>query len=239
MILLRAIDFETSAFEPKNEGDPKPEICEAGWVDIQANPAEHIVRVFDPTASLCNPGVPITAEASGVHHITGSHVADAPSFGEIRPKLFEADPAYFVAHGADLERAMFDGGETPWIDTYKIALRLWPDAPAHKLQVLRYHLGLIRDGRDIGPAHRAGPDAYLCALLMQRIIETDKFSFEDMVRFTNGPALLPRMTIGQHRGKKWEDVPTGFLEWIVGKGEEMGRDLLANAKHHLSKRAGQ
>lgn len=237
MTLLRAIDFETSAFEPRNEGDPKPEICEVGWTDLTLNPTVPNADVGKTVSELCLPGDGvITAEASSVHHIVAADVLDRPSFDEIRPRLFDAAPSYFVAHGADFERGLFDSGETPWIDTYKIALRIWPDAPAHKLQVLRYHLDLPR-GRDVGAAHRAGPDSLLCALLMQRIIETDKFSLADMVRFSDGPALLPRIPFGMHYGKKWDEVPVSYLEWIVNKSE-LDRDAKANAKLWLNKRAG-
>jgi exodeoxyribonuclease X len=82
----------------------------------------------------------------------------------------------------------------------------------------------------------AGPDAYLCAVLMERILEDGRTSLEDMARWSSGPALLPRITFGKHKGSKWEDAPTDYLDWIVNKSD-MDRDVKANARHHLKVRA--
>lgn len=233
-MLLRAIDFETTDLEgPTTE----PEVCEAGWSDISYDTQTTTSIVSDPISMLCNPGVPITPCASGIHHITNADVLDAPLFSAVKAAILDGSPTYFVAHNADFERGYFGTGDTPWIDTWKVALRIWPDAPSHKLQSLRYYLDLTRAKWDIGAAHRAGPDAYLCALLMQRILLEAKFTLADMVRFSDGPALLPRITFGKHRGEKWDEAPANYLEWIVEKSD-LDRDIKANARYWLSKRAG-
>lgn len=228
MTIIRSIDFETTGIP--TEADPQA-IVEIGWQDIEFDGMGWAGLVPDGRASfLCNPERPIPHEAMAVHHITDEMVADAS--GNVG---LLGTPDYFCAHNADYERQFYDPG-VPYICTYKVALRLWPDAPSHGLQFLRYHLSLPVDAADAFPPHRAGPDAYLGAALMVRIINDDRASLDEMVRWSNGPALLPRVNFGKHKGAKWEDVPTDYLDWLANKSD-MDRDVKANARHHLKARA--
>ena len=224
MTVIRCIDFETTGIP--TEAD-KHAVVEIGACDIILGPPHLLSTVF---SVLCYPGRAIPHEAMAVHHITDSMVLGASgSLSDL------GHPDYFAAHNADYER-QFIGTDVPFICTYKVALRLWPEAPAHNLQFLRYHLGLEVDPEQAFPPHRAGPDAYLGAELMRHILKEDRVSIEDMVRWSNGPALLPRIPFGKHRGAKWEDVPRDYLDWIVNKSD-LDRDMKANAKHHLKARA--
>lgn len=217
-MIIRAIDFETTGLPSETATDHA--IVEIGWCDIGGT----------PQAILCKPARSIECEAMAVHHITEEDVAEAT--GDLSAL---GTPDYFAAHGADFEQKFFTP-TAPMICTYKVAVRLWPDAPAHGLQFLRYHLPLVVDRNLATPPHRAGPDAYLCAALMQAILDHSAApSLEEMVRWSSGPALLPRVTFGKHYGKKWEELPTDYLEWIVYKSD-MERDVMANAKHHLKRR---
>lgn len=221
-MIIRCIDFETT-------GIPTPEdkhaIVEIGWCDLKDG------EVGEPSAVLCNPGRPIPHEAMAVHHITDEMIDVGNASGDLSVL---GEPAYFAAHHADFERQFFET-LIPLICTWKVALRLWPDASSHSLQFLRYHLGLpVRLDLAAMP-HRAGPDAYVCAHLMRRIINDDRASIDDMIRWSSGHALLPRCPMGKHRGKKWEDVPSDYLQWVIG-APDMDAGIKANAKHHLGKR---
>lgn len=220
MTVYRAIDFETTGIP--TEAD-KHAIVEIGWCDLEDG------EVGIPDAVLCNPGRPIPHDAMAIHHITDEDVADADGSVDVL-----GHPDYFVAHFADYERQFFET-DVPFICTWKVALRLWPEAPHHGLQFLRYHLALPVLPTLCQPPHRAAPDAYIGAVLMQRILKENRASVEDMVRWSNGPALMPRITFGKHVGQKWEDVPTDYLDWIVSKSD-LDRDAKANARHHLKKR---
>lgn len=223
-MIIRAIDFETTGIPTPD--DPHA-IVEIGWCDL---PAEG----YD--SQLINPGRPIPHEAMAVHHITDEMVSSSPEFDDVWPSIFgPTDADYFAAHNADYER-QFIKTEIPFICTWKVALRVWPDAPSHSLQFLRYHLALPVNG-DLPMPHRAGPDAYLCALLLERIMaEPTAPDLASMVRWSNGHALLPRCPLFKHKGKKWEDVPTDYLDWIVNKPNDVGADVKANAKLWLGKR---
>jgi exodeoxyribonuclease X len=220
-MMIRCIDFETT-------GIPTPEdkhaIVEIGWADVIDG------MVGAPSSVLCKPDRAIPAMAMAVHHITDEMVASASGALDVL-----GAPDYFAAHNADFERQFFQT-ETPVICTYKAALRIWPDAESHSLQFLRYHLGLLVDPALAAMPHRAGPDAYICAALLGRILTDNRASIDDMVRWSNGPALLPRCPMGKHRGKKWEEVPTDYLQWVAAQ-PDMDVNIKANAKHHLKKRS--
>lgn len=59
---------------------------------------------------------------------------------------------------------------------------------------------------------------------------------EDMVRWSSGLALLPRCPLFKHKGKKWEDVPTDYLNWIVNKPNDVDATVKANARRWLRQR---
>jgi exodeoxyribonuclease X len=226
MTTIRCIDVETT-------GIPTPEdshaIVEIGWCDLTTDP----LFVGYPDSKLCNPGRPIPTAAMAVHHITDEMVADAVgSFADV------GEPDYFAAHNADFERQFIDT-PIPVICTWKVALRVYPESESHSLQYLRYELRLKANEIAASPPHRAGPDAYLCALLLERMmIDKPDLTLEDMVRWSSGHPLLPRCPLFKHKGKKWEDVPTDYLDWIVNKPNDVDVGVKANAKHHLKARAG-
>lgn len=224
-MIITCTDFETTGIPTETD---KHAIVEIGRCELTVWEAGKTF-VDAPYTVLCNPGRPMPHEAMAVHHITDAMVADAT--GDVS---FIAESDYFAAHKADYELSFYQP-KVPVICTYKVALRLWPDAASHSLQFLRYFLDLKANEMMAMPPHRAGPDAYLCALLMERIVKEQRVSLDDMVRWSAGPALLPRVNFGKHKGAKWEDLPTDYLKWIVDKSD-MDRDVKANARHHLAKR---
>lgn len=238
-MIIRSIDFETTG-EPKE--DAPQAICEAGWCDVHL----HLVdpqtglrqpEIGAPQAMLVNPGRPMPPDARAVHHISDEDVASAPPPDLACAKLMQDRPDFFCAHNADFEREFFGGGGIPFICTYKVAVRLWPEAQSHSLQFLRYSLGLNIDQGAGLPAHRAGPDAYVGAALMARIIKHEEApDLDTMVRWSNGPALLSKIAFGKHKGTLWKDVDSGFLKWIIDPARDFSRDVKATAKYWLKQK---
>jgi exodeoxyribonuclease X len=235
-MLIRVIDFETTGI-PSNEASHA--VCEVGWCDVVVENAE--ARISTGGHRLCDPGRPMPAEAMAVHHITDRDIATGGEAGRRAcppdvafRRIMEDEPEIFAAHNAEFEKQFFGGGGKPWLCTYKAALRVWPDAPSHSNSVLRYWLGLNLDARHAMPPHRAGPDAFVTAHILVKLIEAGA-SIEDMLRWSTGPALLPRITFGKHRGAKWQDVPSDYLEWVANKSD-LDADAKANARHHLKSR---
>lgn len=239
---IRVIDFETTGMP---EGAGGAAVCEVGRCDV-------IGRVVDETtglrewsvdtdslaAVLCNPGRPIPPEIRAIHHIADADVADAIAATVALDGIGGEHVDAVAAHNAKFEQAFYPGGSAPWICTYKVALRLWPEAPSHSNQVLRYWLGMELPADLAMPPHRAGPDAFVTAHILARELNLGTASFDDMVRWSAGPALLPRITFGKYRGSKWEAAPSDYLSWIADKSD-MDADVKANARHHLKARAKQ
>jgi exodeoxyribonuclease X len=237
-VRIRALDFETTGIP--SEDDPHA-VCEIGFVDIDVATAtegrnEPLCTIGETIAFLVNPGRAMPAEARAVHHISDEDIfagAEQMSHGFLR--LANPRPDFFAAHHATFEQKFFGNEETVWLDTYKIALRIYQDAPSHSLQVLRYWLDLDVDFERGMPPHRAGPDAYVCAVLLARMIEENRASIEDMARWSKGHALWVRMQFGQHDGRKMSEVPSSYYQWML-KQKDMDPEKRANAKHQLKLR---
>lgn len=232
-MIIRCIDFETTGLAP-----PEAAVCEIGWTDVCALPVDKPGdaiqwAVSAPRSILVNPGHPIPPTTSAVHHIVDADVEGAPLFNDaIAPLL--SDDVIFGAHNAKFERQFFAAKR--WICSYKVALHLAPNAPEHKLQTLRYWLKLQVDRGLAEPPHRAGPDSYVCAHLIARMLA--KISPQEMVDISGRASLLPKLHFGKHAGKQFSEVPSDYLDWLIGpKGIKDDEDVLFTARHHLKMRS--
>ncbi len=226
-MLIRCIDFECTGI-PSDED--RHAICEIGFTEIVDGMVSG--QTF---AMLVQPGRPMPCESQAVHHISDADLIGARPITDGLQMLMRGPPDFFAAHNAEYEQAFFQGGDVQWIDTYKVALRLWPNAPSHSQQVLRYYLDLSCDRERAGPAHRAGPDSYVCAMLMAHILRDGRASVEEMLKWSKGPPLLHRVTFGKHKGTLWEDLPTDYLTWMLDKSD-MDAGTKANARYRLKQR---
>lgn len=228
-MIIRCIDFETTGLP--TEADPHA-ICEIGWCDVVWH--RDSVEIASPGSTLIFPARPISLEAMAVHHIRDVDVVNAPRIDTELPKLMQGADA-FCAHNIDFEQAFFGGGDKPWVCTYKSALRIWRDSPEHSNQVLRYFLKLDEGSdfdRDLAtPPHRAAADAYVTAHVLSHLLGSA--SFDDLVRWSSGPALLLRVGFGKHAGMLWQDVPHGYLDWVI-KNFDDNRDVRATARYYLN-----
>jgi exodeoxyribonuclease X len=231
MTIIRVIDFETTGIEP-----PEAEVCEVGICDLYLEEK----RVAEPRAWLC--GVDkMPPEVRAVHHISLGECEGFPPFDVDIMMDSGHEPHAIAAHNAEFETKFF-AWPLPVICTYKAALRVWPDAPAHNNGALRYWLedqGLITPDHVLTqPAHRAGPDAYVTAHILLALFNTG-VTGREMIAWTKEPKLLPTCPIGaEWRGKKWADVDSGFLRWMTGNAT-MESDLKWNAQRELDRRASK
>lgn len=190
---------------------------------------------------LVKPPIPIPPETSAIHHIIDADVADAESWDIEQHHLIDLlqdDPEVVaVAHSADTERTMLEplGLKCRWLCTYKAALRVWPDAPAHSNEALRYWLGFGTGRSKVQKPHTAAHDADVTAQIFEALMQAGT-AVEDMIKWTDEPAMLPRCPIGDYRGMKWAEVPSDFLEWILRKIYDRD-DLRFCARTELDRRA--
>lgn len=230
---IRVIDFETTGFD-KEEG---AKVVEAAFCDLWLDGGEPVPS--RPESALFDPGEEMPPEVQAVHHISNADVAGCPPSWQCAPWLMEGmQPGdMFAAHNAKFDRQFFGGGDHEWICTYKSALVVWPDAPGHSNQVLRYWLEV--DGDDgfsrllAEPPHRAGPDTYVTAHILTRLLRLREPAA--LAKLTRHPPKLNILTFGKHKGEKWDNAPTDYLEWIAYKSD-MDDDIKANARLRLKQR---
>lgn len=241
---VRMLDLETTGFPP-DAG-----VCEVAYRDALLVTADSGLLVdlklegTRPRSTLLNPGRPIPAMASAVHHIVDKDIVAAPPASEVLPRVMAASSVgLFLAHNAKFEQhflAELDPDMRPWLCTYKIALRMFPELGSHSNQAIRYALNLsIVPPESAMPPHRAGPDIVVTGAIFAKMIEeaTDRgHSLNDLLDWSEQPALLSKVSFGKNKGKRWSDVDPDYLEWVAFKAEEADEDARFTARHHLDRR---
>lgn len=235
-MVLRITDLETTGTDPKID-----RICEIASVDLVRTSVDPIeFGISNPRETLINPGIPIPPQSSAVHHILDEDVVGAPPIEDVIDDFLGADA--YIAHNAAFEETFLTPliGEQTWICTFKCALRVWPDAPGHSNQALRYWLGYKepfgRARSSIDP-HRALSDVIVTACILAELIKSA--SWRDLVTWSKEPPLKTVCTFGtKHKGKRYDEIAVedpSYLEWIIEKSE-MDADTKWNAKYWLERR---
>lgn len=230
-MLIRVIDFETTGLPPNAA------VCEVGWADVVGKVADDTTGLTQwsvglPTAMLADPGRPMPPEARAVHHLSDFDCAGEPSAAVAFMKLTDGANV-FAAHNAAFEQEFFMGGGRPWICTMKCAKRAWPDLDAFGNQYLRYFLEVSLDDDLAMPPHRAGPDAYVTAHILTKLLEVA--DVDQLVAWTKAPTFYPRIPITAHRGKLWSEVDHGLLAWFL-KQDHVDADIKAAARDEIKRR---
>jgi exodeoxyribonuclease X len=236
---IRVFDLETTGFTPPDHAPCEIAYCDLvpGQADLASQPTDWQVELGG--FWLCDPGRPIPPETSAIHHITDEDVAGRMIWLEIFDYVLSpyiGAQIVYAAHNARFERQWITdelSGGAPWICTYKCALRLWPDAPGHSNQTLRYWrkpAGLDRNTASV--AHRAYPDAYVTAFLLRDMLELAPL--EQLIEWSGQPALLTKIPFGDLRGQPWSAADEGLLMWILCK--DFNEDIHHTAQIELKKR---
>lgn len=208
---LRPIFYDTETTGIRSEKDF---IIELAAYDPVLN------RTFE---QLINPGCPIPAEATAIHHITNEMVAEAPSFGAVSDdfiKFCEGD-VVLIAHNNDgfdyhFLKAEFGRNNRqlpPWkfLDSLKWARRYRKDLPRHTLQFLREIYGI-----EANNAHRALDDVIVLHQVF--MLMTDDLAIEDVYALLNAPRELQHMPFGKHQGMPLKNLPKSYVTWLSSSG---------------------
>lgn len=227
---IYVVDTETTDKEAKNAHIVEIAILGHGGAELD---------------TLVKPPIPIPAETSAVHHITDEDVSTALPWESVKSVIDNniflnregKKLPVFVAHNCKYDREVLgsDFGPCLWICTYKVALRVWPDAPSHKNEVLRYwlKLGDNRGRSGLQGSHSAMHDAKVTMLLFNELC--GHVTISQMIEWTEQPALLPKMPMGKYFGQKWRDIPYDYLIWITRNITD-NEDLLYCAREELKRR---
>jgi DNA polymerase III epsilon subunit family exonuclease len=226
------IDVETTGMDPAVD-----RVVEIACVRLHEG---RITRRFE---TLVDPGRPIPAEASAIHHILDADVRGQPALAEVAGRLTRlVEDAVVVAHNASFDTAFLPFvRHRPLLCSMRLAMHL-VDAPSYGNQVLRRELGIDDPELRDMPPHRALADALVTARILQELLRRYERSglprgIDGLVAACAGPVKLRRLPFGAHRGTLIEDVPSDYLHWILAAGFFDAPDVRYSAERELASRA--
>lgn len=220
---IRVIDIETTGMTPPAE------VVEIGWQDIVLDDGSW--RLCGSGSLLFSAPGGIPPEAMAVHHLTPAMLDGHPPCSDEMLAMMTKGADVLAAHNAAFEGQWIPGDIAC---TLKAALRVWPDAPSHSNQVLRYWLGVVLEADRAAPPHRAFPDAYVTAHVLLELLK--HATVDKILAWSHEPRVMPRVPIGKHRGERWADVPVDYLRWAAKNWTE-DADLHWNVMRALDARA--
>lgn len=228
------LDTETTGLEPEEHT-----LVELSAARMYAG--GNIETVID---TLINPLRDILPEAKAEHHIQERDLKDKP----LREQALETflgrldpDTDILAAHNAAFDRSFLpelDG--FTWVDTLRLARHLYPDAPRHKNQVLRYYLGLEIE---TGNPHRAMPDVEVTVELLSQMLSQVQLqgvdTLEALLAYIDHPVRVKRMTFGKDWGTPLEELDPEYVDWLLTKANNMDDDLRWSLLNRFELAAGQ
>jgi exodeoxyribonuclease X len=226
------MDVETTGLDPEQDG-----VCEIAYVTVSDATGQWQVT-GDMGEQLVNPWKPIPPAASAIHHIIDADVVQKPRIEAIIHRFVHPDEKIdvYVAHHAKFEQAFLDQYDTtrPWICTWKCALRVWPDFTQHSNQFLRYALKLPVSRDAARPPHRALSDAIVTAHVLIALLDNGA-TVEQLLAWSQEPPLFTIVNFGKHKGRRWDEVPSDYLKWMIG-ATDMSADNKWNAERIVNDR---
>lgn len=216
------IDTETTGLD-----STKDELVEIGAVATRRS-----LPVLGLWAALIKPPCAIPPELSAIHGITDSDVASAIPKAEAYAglaeflNLFESLCAVtLAAHNAEFDRGFIMQPEnfTDWLCTKRLAQHLWPDAPNHKNQTLRYWRNLNVETFGIAP-HRALGDALVTAALLRDELNCNEFratgieDVESLLKYAASPIVIRKWPFGKYYDEPIDAAPASYMEWALRDG---------------------
>lgn len=229
-LVYRVIDTETTGLDPATAA-----ICEVAFRDVTGRG-----EVRDRFQSLINPGHPIPASASAIHHIVDADVAEAPTIGAVMPRLVGLVADAFVAHSAFFDQT-FLGLPGVWLCTNRMAKHLFPDLVAHSNEEVRYHLKVEVDTPKDTASHRAAADVAVTAAIFVAMLPMALARWPhvacpaDLAAELAKPCRINRIPFTRSRGELFSNVDDGLLQWILDK-QAGGEDVIHTARLELQER---
>lgn len=225
-------DTETTGLDPA-----KDRIIELAGMKLGPEPGTGLTF-----SELCDPGVACSFEAMATHHIRpwewqGKPTPETITLQMLRQfELGGVPRVIFAAHNVKFDRAFMEpllGDFRPqWYCSLRCAIMLWPDAPRHTNQVLRYYLSLEPNVPEGLAPHRALYDVIVTEAIIREQLKLAPLS--QLLDWSNNPILLPKVPFGKHRGKLWSEVDRGYLRWCTQQ-PDIDEDVLYTARYWMDR----
>ena len=172
------------------------------------------IDIYD---ELCSSNEPIKIEAMEVHNITPDMIENKPPFAQTKfatdINRYNNPSNYLIAHNISFDLGMLqkEGFESQYtiIDTLRCAKHLLPNLPVHRLQYLRYSLGLYKieqqEASNLGitiKAHDAIGDVLVMKLLLSHLIKLTQEQYssinpmQKLAELTKTPVLMSEFKFG-------------------------------------------
>lgn len=148
-----AVDVETACGRVSS-------ICQIGIVGFRAG---EIIFEYE---TLIDPRDYFSSFNTRIHGITEDHVRGKPCFGDLHEEI-----SRHVASRVTVAHSYFDKGaisaacrvhdraaiDATWLDSVRVAKRVWPELPNHRLNIVSKHLGIKLKHHDaLSDARAAG-----------------------------------------------------------------------------------
>jgi DNA polymerase III subunit epsilon len=189
--------------------------------------------------TLVNPECIIPQESQAIHNISQDMVLNKPTIDKVLPDFIKfVGSNIIVGHGISFDIQIISNIamqnkipcsliENKLIDTLRLA-RLYGESPVNSLEILRKHFNIEGDG-----AHRALNDVKVNIEVFKHLSKRFKDS-KDILNRLKKPILIKAMPLGKHKGRKFEDIPSEYLQWAAGK--DFDQDLLYSIRLELKNR---
>lgn len=215
---LIVLDTETSDLEP----DQGAAILELAWMVLEhKNEKWQVTSAYETYIQYDGP---ISPKAQASHHIKADCLKPGRAITRddaVKKLLDNIEPDTFVvAHNSEFDSKFLPEIKNQWICTYRAAKKLWPNAPGHSNQVLRYWLGINPD-LSIAPTikarapHQALYDVATTTGILLKMLENR--SPAELYQLINSPILLQTIEFGKHKGMPFKDIPKDYLAWLRGQ----------------------
>jgi DNA polymerase III epsilon subunit family exonuclease len=230
MVPIVVIDTETTGKDPLQ--DALVEFAAIRYIN-----GHEVARMH----TLINPGRPIPPTASAIHGLVDSDVCYSPRYSDVRDGILNITAnAVIVAHNAPFDSAFLpDLKSKIWICNFRFARHLWPDAPEHKNQTLRYWLKVPVESRE---QHRAASDAEATAAVffegVRRFVELGySRTVGALRRYVDRPIVYASLPFGKYKGQPLPNVDDGYLRWAHRSFEDA--DIRHTIEIELNRRRDQ
>lgn len=192
------VDCETTGL------DQPIKAVEVGWIRINKN-----MEVLDEFVAKINPERNIHPGAEAIHGISLESVKDCPKIEEVIGQL--PQPFCFIAHNARFDLGVL----SPYIEyhseicTLALARRWVKGPPNFKLVTLKEYLKLTTQ-----TAHSALGDCRSTLEVLRVCAELSGRDLQGLRELESKPKMLHIMIFGKHKGKAFQDIPKGYLQWL-------------------------
>lgn len=222
------VDCETTGLDPKTD-----RVIEVALSTFNVN---GLIASYE---TLIDPGCPIPAESSRIHHITDGMVVGQPQLHMVLPEILQLISSHIiVGHGINFDIELLALAAERYairhslrtnvfLDTLRMA-RLYGRAPTNSLEQLRQHFCIAPEG-----AHRAMSDVTVNIGVFLNLLKDYK-NMAHLQGLLEKPIQMAYMPLGKYKGRAIKDLPNEYLRWAAH--QKFDRDLLYTLRSEIKRR---